>query len=179
MNVLMAIFHIPLRARLRLLRLSPSRRRRRNAEISRDGPARWRPAPGRKLCRPNLSASPASTRRPRRSSTRETGWPRILCNWCGRSPSRSAVPLCDSRGYLVDDAGSAGPCVLEATAGRTGPRGRSMARPKRSSGSEAAMEQPLAVDAENSRAKVQNVGGDSSRINSLETGGKIVEDCCA
>src|SRR5205085_8435985 len=36
------------------------------------------------------------------------------------------------------DAGPAGPCVLEATAGRTGPRGRSTARPKPSPGSEAA-----------------------------------------
>src|SRR6516162_1123308 len=55
-----------------------------------------------------------------------------------------------------------GPVRFEATAGRIGPCGRSTTRPKPSRESEVAHEHPLAVNGENSRAKVQNVRGDSS-----------------
>ena len=59
-----------------------------------------------------------------------------------RRPARRVHHSTQSRDHRLltvpCDAGPAGPCVLEATAGRTGPRGRSTARPKPSPGSEAA-----------------------------------------
>src|SRR6516162_300313 len=57
-----------------------------------------------------------------------------------------------------------GPVRFEATAGRIGPCGRSTTRPKPSRESEVAHEHPLAVNGENSRAKVPNVRGDSSAL---------------
>src|SRR5204863_3762512 len=64
--------------------------------------ARWRPAPWRKLCRPNLSASLAATRSLLQSSALGTDWPRSSCNWYVQSPCHSAAPCFDSRCHLVD-----------------------------------------------------------------------------
>jgi len=61
--------------------------------VSGSVPAASMPVPGRNWCPPQTGAVPASTRRPRRSTARGTGWPRRGCNWCGRSPWRATFPV--------------------------------------------------------------------------------------